>query len=181
MIPEFYNRDAQGTPRAGVTRMRESMARLTPRFSANRALCEYAEKHYIQAAAPYGVRAADKGAVGKQMVDWQQGLADRWATLRLGEVSVRTDRENHEFEVAFHAGEVDPNSVRVELYAEGVSGGPPVGQEMNRGRQLERGGCVYAAQVPATRSSTDYTVRVMPRFPDAAVPLEATQILWRHQ
>jgi starch phosphorylase len=181
VIPEFYNRDAQGIPRAWVTRMRESMARLTPRFCANRAVCEYAEKHYIPAAAAYGVRAADKGAVGKQMVDWQQGLADRWATLRLGEVSIRTDRENHEFEVPFYAGALDPNSVRVELYAEGVNGGAPVGQEMNRGRQLEGGGCVYATHVPATRASTDYTVRVIPRFPGAAVPLEATQILWRRQ
>lgn len=181
VIPEFYNRDAQGIPRAWVTRVRESMARLTPRFCANRAVCEYVEKHYIPAAAAYGVRAADKGAVGKQMVDWQQGLADRWATLRLGEVSIRTDRENHEFEVPFYAGELDPNSVRVELYAEGVSGGAPVAQEMNHGRQLEGGGCVYATHVPATRASTDYTVRVIPRFPGAAVPLEATQILWRRQ
>jgi starch phosphorylase len=181
VIPEFYNRDAQGIPRAWVARMRESMARLTPRFSANRAVCEYAEKHYIPAATAYGVRAADKGAVGKQLVDWQQGLADRWARLRLGEVSVRTDQEHHEFEVPVYMGGLEPNSVRVELYAEGVSGGAPVGQEMNRVRQLKGGGCVYATQVPAARASTDYTVRVIPYFRGAAVPLEATQILWQRR
>ena len=181
VIPEFYNRDAQGIPRAWVTRMRESMARLTPRFSANRAVCEYAEKYYIPAAAAYAVRAADKGAVGKQMVDWEQGLADRWARLRLGEVSVRTDREHHEFEIPVYTGELDPNAVRVELYAEGVSGGTPEVQEMNRVRQLEGDGCVYATQVPMARTSTDYTVRVIPYFPGAAVPLEAAQILWQRR
>lgn len=181
VIPEFYNRDSQGVPRAWVTRIRESMARLTPRFSANRAVCEYAEKHYIPAAAAYGVRAANKGAVGKQIVDWQQGLADRWATLRLGEVSVRTDRGNHEFEVPVYNGELDPNSVRVELYAEGVGGGAPVRQEMKSARPVEGGGCIYATQVPAARKQTDYTVRVIPRFPGAAVPLEAAQILWQHR
>ncbi len=76
VIPEFYTRDANGVPSAWVARMRESMARLTPRFSANRAVCEYAEKHYIPAAAAYRVRAAGKGAVGKQVVDWQQALAN---------------------------------------------------------------------------------------------------------
>ena len=36
VIPAFYTRDEQGIPAAWVARMRESMARLTPRFSAGR-------------------------------------------------------------------------------------------------------------------------------------------------
>ena len=36
VIPEFYARDKNGVPTAWLKRMRESMARLTPRFSANR-------------------------------------------------------------------------------------------------------------------------------------------------
>jgi len=36
VIPEFYDRDSKGIPVAWVARIRESMARLTPRFSANR-------------------------------------------------------------------------------------------------------------------------------------------------
>jgi glycogen phosphorylase len=60
--PEFYARDEQGIPTAWVKRMRESMARLTPRFSANRAVREYTEQHYLPAAAAYRERAANKGA-----------------------------------------------------------------------------------------------------------------------
>jgi starch phosphorylase len=67
VIPEFYTRDERGIPTAWVARMRESMARLTPRFSANRAVCEYTEQHYLPAADVYRVRAADQGAVGRQM------------------------------------------------------------------------------------------------------------------
>jgi len=40
VIPEFYARDEQGIPRAWVARVRESMARLTPRFSTNRTVRE---------------------------------------------------------------------------------------------------------------------------------------------
>jgi starch phosphorylase len=50
VIPEFYSRNEKGIPTAWVARMRESMARLTPRFSANRAVCEYTEQHYLPAA-----------------------------------------------------------------------------------------------------------------------------------
>jgi len=59
VIPEFYERDANGIPGRWLERMRESMAQLTPRFSASRAVCEYTEQHYLPAAAIYRLRAAD--------------------------------------------------------------------------------------------------------------------------
>jgi starch phosphorylase len=86
VIPEFHARNEQGIPTAWVARMRESMARLTTQFFANRAVREYTEQHYIPAAAAYRERAADKGAVGAQVVNWQHTLEQNWATLRFGEV-----------------------------------------------------------------------------------------------
>ncbi len=53
VVPEFYTRDAHGIPTAWVARMRESMARLTPRFSAERTVREYAERYYLFAATAY--------------------------------------------------------------------------------------------------------------------------------
>ena len=44
VIPEFYKRDEQGIPRSWVARIRESMAVLTPAFSANRAVRQYTEE-----------------------------------------------------------------------------------------------------------------------------------------
>ena len=51
VIPEFYARDEHGIPTAWVARMRESMAQLTPRFSAHRAVREYTEQRYLPAAS----------------------------------------------------------------------------------------------------------------------------------
>jgi len=50
VIPEFYTRNEKGIPTAWIARMRESMARLTPRFSADRTVREYTEEHYLPAA-----------------------------------------------------------------------------------------------------------------------------------
>jgi starch phosphorylase len=180
VIPEFYTRNAQGIPTAWVARMRESMARLTTQFSANRAVREYTEGHYIPAAAAYRERAVDKGAVGAQMVKWQHTLEQNWATLRFGEVKVVSDAGRHAFEVEIYLGSLDPNLVRVELYADGVSGGEPELREMKRGQPLtDSNGYLYSAQMPATRPATDYTARVIPQRDGVAVPLEATQILWQ--
>ena len=181
VIPEFYTRDESGIPTAWVERMRESMARLTPRFSADRAVREYTEQHYLPAAAAYRERAADKGAVGRQMVDWQHSLEQKWAALRFGEVKVETRGEQHVFEVQVCLNDLDPEAVRVELYADGVKGGAPVRQEMKRVRQLAgaSGGYVYSAAVSAARPAADYTARVIPHFDGVAVPLEDARILWQ--
>ena len=77
--------------------------------------------------------------------------------------------------------DLDPEAVRVELYADGVRDGAPVRQEMKRVRQLagHRNGYVYSAAVPAARPATDYTVRVIPHYDGVAVPLEDAHILWQ--
>jgi starch phosphorylase len=181
VIPEFYARDEQGIPSAWVARMRESMARLTPRFSANRAVREYTEQHYLPAASAYRARAADKGAIGVALVDWQHALAQKWSALHFGEVKVETGAEQHVFEVQVYLDDLDPEAVRVELYADGANGTVPERVQMQRVRQLVGAvnGYAYRAGVPATRPATDYTTRVIPRPDGAAVPLEDAHILWQ--
>jgi len=181
VLPEFYARDGQGIPTRWVERMRKSMATLTPRFSADRTVREYTEQHYIPGAASYRERAANKGAVGKQMVDWRHAIEKEWPALRFGEAKVSTNGAQLVFEVVVYLNGLDPNAVRVELYADGVDGGAPARQRMERVRPLTdaSGGYVYGAQAPATRPVTDYTARVIPNYAGAAVPLEAGRILWQ--
>ena len=178
VIPEFYTRDGKGIPIAWVARMRESMARLTPQFSANRTVREYTEQHYIPAAAAYRRRVADKGAIGRQMVDWQHRLQQKWTTLRFGELTEETKGKQRVYEVQVYLDDLDPKAVRVELYANGVNGGSPVRQEMKLIRELA-GGYVYSATVSATRPPADYTARVIPHCDGVAIPLEDARILWQ--
>jgi starch phosphorylase len=182
VIPEFYARDERGIPSAWVARMRESMARLTPRFSANRTVVEYTEQHYIPAATAYGIRAADDGAFGQQAVRWQQTLDRAWGNLRIGAIEVETIGDAHMFQINIHLDELGPEEVRVELYADGVMSTTPARQEMRSLRQLagEPGSYVYTAAVAAARPASDYTVRVMPHCESVAVPLEEARILWQH-
>jgi starch phosphorylase len=180
VIPEFYTRDPNGIPVAWVARIRESMGRLTPRFSSNRTVREYTEQYYIPAARVYRERAADKGGMGTQLVDWQCALEQNWSNLRFGEVKVATDEGKHVFEVQVYLSGLNPNAVRVELYAEGLNSDKSVRQEMTRGQQLVGvNGYIYTAEVPAARPATDYTARVIPHRSGAVVPLEAARILWQ--
>ena len=177
VVPEFYARDENGIPSAWIKRMRESMARLTPRFSADRAVREYTEQHYLPAATAYHERAANKGAVGREVAEWQQAVDRKWESLRFGDLRVETKAAQHIFEVEIILNDLDPNAVRVELYADGINGAAPARIEMKCADQSRR--CVYHAMIPTTRPATDYTARVMPRFNGVAIPLEDASILWQ--
>jgi starch phosphorylase len=180
VVSEFYARDEQGIPSAWVSRMRESMAQLTPRFSASRAVREYTEQHYLPAASAYRARAADKGAIGVAMVDCRYALAQKWSALRFGDVKLETNDGQHVFELQLYLDDIDPEAVRVELYADGANGSAAERVQMQRVRQLVGAinGYAYRAGVPAARPAADYTARVMPHRDDAAVPLEDAHILW---
>jgi starch phosphorylase len=181
VIPEFYARDESGIPKAWVDRMRESMARLTPSFSADRTVREYTEQHYLPAAAAYRSRTANRGALGRQMADWLRRLEQKWVALRFGDVKVERSGEQNMFEVQVFLQGLDPGAVRVELYADGVQGGAPVRKEMQPvpQRSAAPGASIYGAAVPAARPAADYTARIIPHFEGAAVPLEAPWILWQ--
>jgi glycogen phosphorylase len=181
VVPEFYTRDKRGIPAAWVKRMRESMAQLTPRFSTNRTVREYTEQHYLPAASAYKQRSANKGTIGKQVVDWQHALDQNWNALRFEGAQVQSDGDHHRIEVALLLNDLEPADVRVELFAEGLDGDDPVHQEMKRAQAQSDTArrYLYYASVPATRPAGDYTARVIPQRSGVAVPLECARILWQ--
>jgi len=181
VVPEFYSRNENGIPTAWISRMRESMAQLTPRFSADRTVREYTEKHYLPAAKAYMKRAANKGKKGKQIADTIHTLEQKWHSLHFGEVKVETIENQHMFEVQLFFNDLDPDNVQVELFSNEINGEAPLVQIMKRGKNLEEesNGYQYHTSVPSTRPASDFTARAIPIIPMVSVPLEISRILWQ--
>ncbi|MBZ5623919.1 MAG: alpha-glucan family phosphorylase [Acidobacteriia bacterium] len=181
VVPEFYTRDTQGIPRAWVAKMRESMARLAPYFSANRTVRQYTSSHYIPAAEAYCERAKDGGRAGGDLLAWQREIAAHWRDVRFGAVEVFSAEREHRFGVQVYLDRVNPESVLVEIYADAKGGGEPVRQPMRRGEPLAGagGGYLYSGAVPNDRPVGDYSPRARPVRAGAFLPLEADQILWQ--
>jgi starch phosphorylase len=148
--------------------MRESMARLTPTFSTNRAVRQYTDEHYLSAAAALRQRTGNRGSLGAELVAWQAEVAKHWSSLR------------YLFQVQVFFDDMNPETVRVELYAEAQKDTGPITQTMNRGERLvgAASGFTYTAATPADRPAADYTPRLVPQHVGALVPLEASFILW---
>ena len=181
VVPAFYTRNERGIPPAWIAKMRASMARLTPRFSTNRVVREYADSYYVPAATRYRARCADKGALGTELVRWARDLAQYWPDARFGTLRAATQDTRHDIGVEVFLGRLDADAVRVELYAEAANGKGPERHVMVRGRKLDGpvNGYEYSVSIPAVRAPGDYTPRLVPSHPAAVVPLEAHEILWQ--
>jgi starch phosphorylase len=180
IVPEFYNLDENGMASRWLARVRESMARLTPQFSASRAIREYTDCHYLPAATAYARRAANDGEEGVRILQWQSSIATQWDTLHFGDVSSETKDGQHQFKVQVIPGGLRADQFKVELYASPI--------ETNDGPEIlnasafctdAAGALLYSVSCPATRPAAEYTARIVPSHTGASVPLEASQILWQ--
>jgi starch phosphorylase len=181
VVPEFYQRNSDGIPNAWVKRMRESMARLTPQFSANRTVRDYTERHYIPAAVAYRLRAAGNSSIGSSIVKWNHDLNEKWGLLTFGNVSVTSNAIEHIFDVEVYLNGLDPDSVSVQLYAEGKHDGDSILLSMHKENTLQEttGISVYHAVASAERPPEDFTVRIIPNCTYISIPLEQSRILWQ--
>lgn len=180
VIPEFYTRDEHGIPRGWIARVRESMARLTPVFSANRVVRQYTEEHYFSAATAFRKRAENQGSVAIDLVAWQAELEKHWSSLRFGSATVEQQGDRYLFQVHVSLGHINPDAIKVELYADAKTEESPAILAMIRGERVtgERSAFVYRVAVSASRPAADYTPRLVPQRTGAFVPLEAPFILW---
>jgi starch phosphorylase len=182
VIPEFYNRNEKGIPTRWTSRMRESMAQLTPRFSADRTVREYTEQRYLPASKSFLERTADNGKIGKQIAEKLQKLNQKWYSLHFGEIKVGKVENQYKFNVQVFFNDLDPDLVQVELFANGENGAKPEIIKMKR--ETKTGGSTstyyYNALASSERPASDYTPRALTEIAGVSVPLESTLIIWQH-
>ncbi|MGD8591528.1 MAG: alpha-glucan family phosphorylase [Gammaproteobacteria bacterium] len=181
VVPLFYRRDPQGIPKDWVARMRTSMARLAPQFSSNRMARDYIEELYLPLASAYHYRAADNGHVGRELYAWYERLRHHWPTLHFGTVDTRENDGHWIITAQVYLGDLAPEDVRVELYAELQPGLDGVSHTMQVVSEITGAvnGYFYRGEVSTERPAEHYVPRIVPGHSAAAVPMETALILWQ--
>jgi starch phosphorylase len=187
VVPLFYNRDAQGIPRGWVAKMKASMKKLTPVYSTNRMVAEYAEKFYIPAHERHLHLAADSGKRVLPLVAWRKRIRAHGAEVRITDISSEHARGmavGSKFKVTARVvlGGVEPGDVQVQLYygkvdSEGqVANGETAPMSLVESTASDH---VYQGEVACQNSgSCGFTVRVLPFNSDAILPYEMPWIAW---
>jgi starch phosphorylase len=182
VAPAFYERNAEGVPRAWVARVRVSMAQLTPQFSANRMAREYVTELYLPGLARLRERTAGAGELARELVAWHEHIERTWHSIRFGNVALASKGGASSCAVQVYLGDADPESIRVELYADPRhEREPPFRAVMTQGDPIPGavGGWHYQSTVSGDRPASDFTARVVPYHLGARIPLESQRILWQ--
>lgn len=183
VVPAFYDRDAAGLPRRWIARMRASMAHLAPRFSSVRMLQEYVERAYLPCATSYRRRAAPESRVPQELETWARHLERHWPEIRFGELTAQSGEGRLTLSIAVDLGRLEPERVRVELYADAEGAGEPIVQPM-AATGLASGSPnarLYRATIDTARPPADFTARVVPWHRDACLPIELPLIAWQRR
>jgi starch phosphorylase len=156
------------------------MSTLTSHFNSNRMMRDYVEHAYLPTAEAYRARMANDAGLAKELEVWQDTLRENWEGLRFGDLRMIPSDSVYSVAVEVYCGDLDPDVIRVELYAEGKNGDPSVRiplQVKGPVSGLVNAYC-YSGEAPASRPADHYTPRILPFHPHAAVPLECGEILW---
>jgi starch phosphorylase len=180
IVPEFYDRDSDGIPRRWVARIRASMTRLTARFSTNRMLTEYIERLYLPAAQDHRLRTAERGARARALSVWQETLEHHWHEIHWGRLDFAAEEDGFRASVPVYLGNVPPEAISVQLFADANETAAGGCHEMSRGEPLAgaTGGFNYSARLWTARPPGDFTPRIVPSRTLANVPAEVALIAW---
>lgn len=180
ILPLFYDRDAQGLPRAWIKRMKASIASIVPRFNTETMVSRYVEQMYIPIARR-GMRfVADRFASASSLAAWKRHIRQSWPFVHFTDVT-SVNGEGIEVTARIYLGGVDPASVRVELLCEPESenGVLPLAVPMeSHGLDAEGIFRYHIRYQPQPGPNWRYRLRVIPSHPMLSHKHELGLIYW---
>ena len=184
LIPAFYDRDADGFPRRWIARMRASMAPPAPRFSSARMLQDYIRMRVPagRVVVPHGVHRGERISSRDPSSSGRSTSNSTGTDIRFGEITETGGNGRFILSVPVLLGEITPQDVHVELYANPEHANPPFVQRDDAGRTDRGSGQRVHLQGDGRdcpRPAWHFTPRVVPFHPDARVPIELPLIAWQ--
>jgi starch phosphorylase len=186
VVPLFYTRGRDGLPRGWIAKMKASMRTLSPVFSTNRMVHEYAERFYLPAAERFWHMTEDGAAHACALTAWKQRMYHNWPKIRVERVEADAEALEVGDVLYIHAqiylGELTDQDVAVEIYhgmvndkGEIFRGEPTVMYP----QETTDGVCTFSGAVSCLSSGRfGYAVRVLPCHRDLSHPHELGLVLW---
>ncbi len=172
VIPTFYNRGADGIPRAWIARVKDSMKTINPQFNTNRMVREYTEKFYLSAHHSYKEYSADNFAKARDVAGWKEKINLSWHKVYIKDLVFDEEKEitvgnKQKVKAIVNIGDLKPEDVSVELYFGNLN---PAGEivegaalPMMLKERSKDGSYVFEGQVLCLKSGEfGFSVRVIP-------------------
>lgn len=187
IVPLFYDRTKDGTPRGWVAKMKTSMTRLAPVFNTHRMVKEYFEKSYAPLLERKAALSADRDARAKALAAYKQRIREGWERVGVRSVASSPQElrigESVVVRAAVALGDLSPDDVEVQTFTGRLDmrGELPTGDgaRMTLVSRDEGGLVVYEGRLePKSSGRFGFGVRVLPRHPDLVQPFGWVPVRW---
>jgi starch phosphorylase len=188
IVPAFYDRGKDGLPRAWIERMKVCIAELSPRFTMNRMVKEYAERFYVPASRRFAELTSDSMRRAAGLSDWLGRVRGAWEKVSVEQVEAERDQDHpvgSELRVRsiISLGSLAPGDVTVQLYYGRVGSEGRILQgrtrEMNFADSGSNGASLYVGAIPCDESGRHaFAIQILPTHPDLAGRYETNLIRW---
>jgi phosphorylase/glycogen(starch) synthase len=189
VIPMFYDRDTNGIPKQWTKMVKESMAKLIPKFNANRMVQQYLEEMYIPSARRKAALVENGFNLAKEVSDWKNKTPVSFSPLKL--IDVLFERiygdtlqvgEPFTVNVRIDPGSLEPDEILVELVIGRIDGhdfirdpeSVPLELE-SRSEKMLTFSCI--CQV-AQSGQYSYGIRILPYNKNLSIKQELGLALW---
>ena len=113
IIPLYYAKNSKGYSPEWIQTIKNSVTKITPRFTTKRMMDDYFEKFYNKLAKRHALLAADNYKVAKEIVDWKQNVVAHWDSIEV--VNSTLNAKNAELSVG------NKCTIAVELDVKGLN------------------------------------------------------------
>ena len=188
VIPTFYDRARDRTPRAWIELMKSSIMHLCPFVNTHRMVGDYLCSHYFKAHDHFHALDAEGAARARALAAWMNRVRNEWPRVRIEEVlkdagATLPVGTNMRVRARVHLAGLSPDDVVVELYmglldASGEIVQPSI-EPMKSTAAAGPGAFLFETVASSTRSGQHgYTVRVRPSHPDLLMTFVPGLLCW---
>ena len=201
VIPLFYTRSADNLPRAWISRVKNSIKWIAPRFNTHRMVADYTQKFYNPALAKYSYLSATDCSRAREFSKWKAQMREAWPDFGVEDVKIEVHNgDGNEqlnskqqklkvgsqlsIRVLVKLGKISPNDISVELYHGPVDTSGDITQgsavRMDYKNAAEQKGEHWFVGSMSCRNTGQQgvAVRVLPMHEDLVNPYEMGLILW---
>ncbi len=120
VVPEFYDLDARGVPRAWVRRMKRCVRELAPLFNSQRMVADYARQAYEPLSERRRHLEAEGACVAEELAAWKRRARKGWSDVRIVDTMVDAPEvveagDAIQAWVSVDVGGLTPADLRVEV------------------------------------------------------------------
>ncbi len=185
IVPLYYDRDERGVPHGWTQRMMNSIRTLLPNYCTHRMLHDYNHTMYIP-AGEYGERMrANHFAQARTLASWLNSLEYNWNEVRLeaemDRVSEISKGQEVGMRVRAYLGKLQPEDVRVELFAGPVKNGDiynPVTVELTYSGYKDGAHHYEGTVIPKQTGTFGCAIRALPVHPSLETHVVTNFVRW---